>query len=136
MEDSPGEYFCHFPAVDLSKKYTYSTIYARYPNQKDHLIVIGVIAISDRRKDSFVLQFFKDKDIRNFFDENILSKYSLFSEDWLAKKSFDRRDGSFFIGTPFVIASESAEKICRFIHEKYEQTGYIVKDDIDKNKLD
>jgi hypothetical protein len=136
MSDSPGEYFCNFPAVDLNKKYTYAIVYARYPNQKEHLIVIGAIAISDRRNDNFVLQFFRDKDIKIFFQENILNKYEMFSEDWLAKASFDRIDKVFFIGTPFVVTGDSAEKICRFLHDKYEQTGYIIKDDSDKYKLD
>ena len=134
--DNAGEYFCYFPAVDLSKKYTYSIIYARYPNQKEHLIVIGVIAISDRNKDQFVLQFFKDREIKIFFENELLNKFHVFSEEWLAQLSFKKFNGPFFVGTPFVIASDSAEKICRFIHEKYEQTGYIIKDDTYRHELD
>lgn len=128
--DEKSEYYCYFPAVDLNKKYAYSLIYARYPNQKDNLIVIGVIAISDRNKDQFVLQFFKDRDIKNFFRDEILDKFDIFSESWLAEMSFKKFDVPFFFGTPFVIANNSAEKICRRVHEKYEQNGYIIKNDI------
>ena len=128
--DEESEYYCYFPAVDLTKKYAYSLIYARYPNQKDNLIVIGVIAISDRNKDQFVLQFFKDNDIKNFFKEEIIDKFDLFSESWLAEMSFKEFEKPFIFGTPFVVPSNSAEKICRSVHEKYEQNGYIIKNDI------
>lgn len=128
--DKESEYYCYFPAVDLNKKYAYSLVYARYPNQKNNLIVIGVVAVSDKNKDQFVLQFFKDRDIKNFFKEEILDKFNLFSESWLVHMSFKNFEEPFVIGTPFVVASSSAEDICRRIHEKYEQTGYIIKDDI------
>lgn len=128
--DEESEYYCYFPTVDLTKKYAYSLVYARYPNQKDNLIVIGVIAISDRNKDQFVLQFFKDNDIKNFFKEEIIDKFDLFSESWLAEMSFKEFEKPFFFGTPFVVPSNSAEKICRSVHEKYEQNGYIIKNDI------
>jgi hypothetical protein len=134
--DEMGEYFCQFPAIDLSRKYTYAIIYARYPNQRENLIVIGVIAISDRNKDQYVLQFFKDNEIRRFFKDQILDNFDNFSEEWLAQLSFKKFGEPFFVGTPFVVANNSAEKICRTIHEKYEQTGYIIKDDTAKYKLD
>lgn len=132
MEESNGEYYCHLPPVDLKRKYVYAIVYARYPNQKDQLIVVGVLALSDRNKDQFVLQFFKDRDIKRFFEDEILEKFDLFSEDWLTQMSFTEFEGPYFIGTPFVIGASSAENICRAIHDRYEQTGYIVKDDYEK----
>jgi len=128
--DEKSEYYCYFPTVNIDKKYAYSLVYARYPNQRENLIVIGVIAISDKNKDQFVLQFFKDRDIKMFFEEEILDKFDLFSESWLVHMSFKNFHEPFFIGKPFVIASNSAEDICKKIHNKYEQTGYIIKDDI------
>ena len=128
--DEKSEYYCYFPPVDINKKYAYSLIYAKYPNQKDNLIIIGVIAISDRNQDQFVLQFFKDNDIKKFFKQEIIDKFDRFSESWLAEMSFKKFDNPFFFGTPFVVANSSAENICRTVHEKYEQNGYIIKNDL------
>ena len=128
MDKEESEYYCYFSTVDPDKKYVYSLVYARYPNQKDKLIVIGAIAISDKNKDQFVLQFFKDREIRLFFEEEILSKFNVFSEYWLITTSFKNFDSPFFVGKPYVVEHKSAEQICRKIHNEYEQKGYIIKD--------
>lgn len=129
---SSEEFYCHFPSVDVEKKYTYATIYARYPNQKKHIVAVGVIALSDSNKDHFILQFFKDEDINRFFQNKIINKFKIFTEDWLAEVSCVEYEDNFFFGTPFVLTSDSAEKICRIIHDKYEANGYVIKDDHEK----
>jgi hypothetical protein len=127
------EFFCYFPPVDINKKYTYCTIYAKYPNQDKHLVAVGVISISDKNKDHYILQFFKDDDIEKFFQEEIVDNFNLATEEWLAEMSCKEFEESpFFFVTPFVLASDSAEKICRKIHDKYEEGGYIIKDDHEK----
>jgi hypothetical protein len=127
------EFFCYFPPVDIDKRYTYSTIYAQYPTQEDHLVAVGVIAISDHHDDHYILQFFQDEDIKDFFQENIVDNFNSVTEEWLAEMSCKEfKSSHLFFGTPFVLASDSAEKICRKIHDKYEQNGYVIKDDHEK----
>lgn len=127
------EFFCYFPPVDINNRYTYSTIYARYPTQKDNLVAVGIIAISDHKDDHYILQFFKDEDIRDFFKKEIIDNIDSINEEWLAEASCkEYKKSHFFFGTPFVLASDSAEKICRTVHDKYEQNGYVIKDDHEK----
>ena len=55
------------------------------------------------------------------------------SEEWLASVSCkEYKNSNFFFGTPFVIASDSAENICHKVHDKYEQSSYVINDDHEK----
>jgi len=126
------EFFCYFPPVDPDNRYTYATLYARYPNQEKHIVAIGVIAISDRKKDHYILQFFNDNEIEKFFKVELIDNFDNFSEQWLAAMSCKEFKNNYFMGTPFVLEADSAEEICKLIHDQYEEDGYVVTDDHEK----
>ena len=130
--DKGEEFFCYVPPVDIGKKYTYAVVYARYPKQKDYVMAVGIFAICDEREDYFIIQFFQDQDIKDFFQEKVIDHHESFSEEWLVQKSCEDPDGEFFFGMPYVVEGDSAKKICRRVHDTYEEEGYILKDSHEK----
>lgn len=120
VDDS--EYFCKLPFVPIEKKYISSTLYME-STTKETVLAIGVIAISDYRRDGFVFQFFDDDEITELIKESFRGVNS-FSEEWLITQTLKRDDKSIIFGIPFAIPADTARELCFGIKNHYEELGY------------
>src|ERR1035437_2882661 len=93
-----SESYCYQDIIPHNKRYVHSNIYKRLEKFKVATIVVGVIAVSDDLMDYWMVQFFDDKEISDFFmNEIVISIGDNMSEAWLVGKYFSQKtDDKFF----------------------------------------
>ena len=126
-EWSTNEIFCYQDVVAYNMRYVHSNIYKKVKGVgSESVVVVGVIAVSDNLIDYWVAPFFDDKDISDFFmNEVILSAGDNMSEAWLAAKYFNqKREDEFFFSMPVVSAAPSAKFICDGLARLWANEGY------------
>jgi hypothetical protein len=108
-----SEAFCYQDPVPHNMRYVHCNIYKRLADL-DSVIVVGIIAVSDNLMDYWIAQLFDDKDISDFFMNEIAVEVGdNMSEAWLVQKYFNQKpEDKFFFSMPVVDPAPSARFIC------------------------